>query len=131
MSTTAKGHPQPKSDKKTIQLEGATVRLAGDSGDGMQLTGTRVMQESKESGAPGAATSIFKLVGAALQRDGADLKRDLMGFRGLGAHEEVGFTAEELKATEEFLHLRTTTIYGGSSEIQANIIAKRVLGLPD
>ena len=73
----------------------------------------------------------MKLVGAALQRDGADLKRDLMGFRGLGAHEEVGFTAEELKATEEFLHLRTTTIYGGSSEIQANIIAKRVLGLPE
>ena len=52
-------------------------------------------------------------------------------FRGLGAHEEVGFTADELKATEEFLHWRTTTIYGGSSEVQANIIAKRVLGLPD
>ena len=54
-----------------------------------------------------------------------------MGFRGLGAHETIGFTAEELKATEEFLHLRTTTIYGGSNEIQANIIAKRVLGLPE
>ena len=68
---------------------------------------------------------------SALQRDGADLKRHIMGFRGLGAHEEVGFTADELKATEEFLHLRTTTIYGGSNEVQANIIAKRVLGLPD
>jgi len=96
----------------------------------LNYTAQRVNEESK-SGTPGAATSIFKLVGAALQRDGADLKRDLMGFRGLGAHEEVGFTAEELKATEEFLHLRTTTIYGGSSEIQANIIAKRVLGLPE
>ena len=96
----------------------------------LNYTAQRVNEESK-AGTPGAATSIFKLVGAALQRDGADLKRDLMGFRGLGAHEEVGFTAEELKATEEFLHLRTTTIYGGSSEIQANIIAKRVLGLPE
>jgi alkylation response protein AidB-like acyl-CoA dehydrogenase len=96
----------------------------------LNYTAQRVNEESK-AGTPGAATSIFKLVGAALQRDGADLKRDLMGFRGLGAHEEIGFTAEELKATEEFLHLRTTTIYGGSSEIQANIIAKRVLGLPD
>ena len=55
----------------------------------------------------------------------------MMGFSGLGAHEEVGFSAEELKATEEFLHLRTTTIYGGSSEVQANIVAKRVLGLPE
>jgi alkylation response protein AidB-like acyl-CoA dehydrogenase len=95
-----------------------------------QLTAQRTNEENK-SGIPGAATSIFKLVGAGMQRDTADLKRDLMGFRGLGAQEEVGFTTEELKATEEFLHLRTTTIYGGSNEIQANIIAKRVLGLPE
>ena len=96
----------------------------------LNLTAKRVNEETK-SGTPGAATSIFKIVGATLQRDTADLKRELMGFRGLGAHEEVGFNADELKATEEFLHLRTTTIYGGSSEIQANIIAKRVLGLPE
>ena len=95
-----------------------------------QYTAQRANEENK-SGIPGAATSIFKLVGAALQRDGADLKRDIMGFRGLGAHEPVGFTEAELQATEEFLHLRTTTIYGGSNEVQANIIAKRVLSLPD
>ncbi len=95
-----------------------------------QFTAQRANEENK-SGIPGAATSIFKLVGAAMQRDTADLKREIMGFRGLGAHEEVGFTADELKATEEFLHLRTTTIYGGSNEIQSNIIAKRVLGLPE
>ena len=96
----------------------------------LQYTAQRANEENR-SGTPGAATSIFKLVGATLQRDGADLKRTIMGFRGLGAHEAVGFSAEELKATEEFLHLRTTTIYGGSNEVQANIIAKRVLGLPD
>lgn len=95
-----------------------------------QLTAQRVNEETR-SGTPGAATSIFKLVGATLQRDGADLKREIMGTRGLGAHDTTGFTKDELKATEEFLHLRTTTIYGGSSEIQANIIAKRVLGLPE
>ncbi len=95
-----------------------------------QITAQRANEENK-SGTPGAATSIFKLFGAALQQDSAELKRELMGFRGLGAHEEVGFTEEELLATEEWLHLRTTTIYGGSNEIQANIIAKRVLGLPE
>ena len=94
------------------------------------LTAQRVNEET-QSGTPGAATSIFKMVGATLQRDGADLKREIMGSRGLGAHDTNGFSKEELKATEEFLHLRTTTIYGGSSEIQANIIAKRVLGLPE
>ena len=95
-----------------------------------QLTAQRVNEEN-QSGTPGPATSIFKLVGATLQRDQADLKRELMGSRGLGAPEASSFSAEELKATEEFLHLRTTTIYGGSSEVQANIVAKRVLGLPD
>ena len=96
----------------------------------LALTARRVNEENK-SGTPGAATSIFKIVGATLQRDGADLKRKAMGVRGLGAPEAETFSAKELKATEEFLHWRTTTIYGGSSEIQANIIAKRVLGLPE
>ena len=96
----------------------------------LNLTARRVNEETK-SGTPGAATSIFKYVGAALQRDTADLRRHIMGFRGLGDPEVGSFDRSEAKATEEFLHLRTTTIYGGSSEIQANIIAKRVLGLPE
>ena len=102
--------------------------------EAFSLTAKRVNEEN-QSGTPGAATSIFKLVGATLQRDTADFKRELMGSRGLSAPDaaadEVDFSAEEIKATEEFLHLRTTTIYGGSSEVQSNIIAKRVLGLPE
>ncbi len=46
MSTTTDGQPKPSSNKKTIQLEGATVRLAGDSGDGMQLLGTQLTNTS-------------------------------------------------------------------------------------
>jgi len=94
-----------------------------------QLTAERANEENR-SGTPGETTSIFKLVGAALQQDGADLKRQLMGIRGLGVGGH-GFSADELEATEEWLHTKATTIYGGSNEIQANIIAKRVLGLPD
>lgn len=95
-----------------------------------QLTALRANEENK-SGTPGAATSIFKLYGAALQQDGAELKRELMGFRGLGSDSTNGFTDDELTATEDWLHMKATTIYGGSNEIQANIIAKRVLGLPE
>jgi len=95
-----------------------------------RLTALRANAENK-SGTPGAATSIFKLFGAALQQDGAELKRELMGFRGLGADTNNGFSDSELTATEEWLHTKATTIYGGSNEIQANIIAKRVLGLPE
>ncbi|MDA1048890.1 MAG: 2-oxoacid:acceptor oxidoreductase subunit alpha [Planctomycetota bacterium] len=48
MSTTTEG--QTASTKQTIVLEGATVRLAGDSGDGMQLAGTQLTGTSAQVG---------------------------------------------------------------------------------
>ena len=94
-----------------------------------KLTAQRANEENR-SGTPGAATSIFKMVGAALQQDTAEIRRELMGTRGLGV-DGAGFDAPELEATEEWLSTKATTIYGGSNEIQANIVAKRVLGLPE
>jgi alkylation response protein AidB-like acyl-CoA dehydrogenase len=94
-----------------------------------RLTSQRANEENK-SGIPGAATSIFKLYGAALQQDGAELRRELMGYRGLGADADL-FDENELDTAREWLATRATTIYGGTNEVQANIIAKRVLGLPD
>jgi alkylation response protein AidB-like acyl-CoA dehydrogenase len=93
-----------------------------------RLTAQRANEENK-SGTPGAATSIFKLYGAGLQQDAAVLKRTMMGTRGLGVAGD--FADSELEATREWLQTRATTIYGGTNEVQANIIAKRVLGLPD
>jgi len=93
------------------------------------LTAQRANEENR-SGTPAEATSIFKLVGARLQQNGADLKRQLMGTRGLGVDDDT-FDREELDATTEWLASKATTIYGGSDEVQANIIAKRVLGLPE
>ncbi|MHB8971481.1 MAG: 2-oxoacid:acceptor oxidoreductase subunit alpha [Pirellulaceae bacterium] len=46
MSTTADGLPSPATHKSTIKLDGATIRLAGDSGDGMQLLGTQLTNTS-------------------------------------------------------------------------------------
>ncbi len=48
MSTTTEG--QPASMKQSIVLEGATVRFAGDSGDGMQLAGTQMTNTSALAG---------------------------------------------------------------------------------
>ncbi len=95
-----------------------------------QLTAQRVMQESQSGKTPGAATSIFKLVGSNLARGGAELKSELMGFKGLGWEGE-GFDEQELIATRSWLNSRAVTIYGGTNEVQMNIISKRVLGLPD
>ena len=96
----------------------------------LQLTGRRVMEESKSSGAPGAATSIFKYVGSTLSKNGSELKSTMRGTKGLG-WDGAGFSEEELESTRSWLRDRAVTIYGGTNEVQLNIIAKRVLGLPD
>ena len=93
------------------------------------LTARRVGEESKSSGAPGAATSIFKYVGSTLSKNGSQLKSTLRGTRGLAW--DGPFEKEELEATQGWLRDRAVTIYGGTNEVQLNIIAKRVLGLPD
>jgi alkylation response protein AidB-like acyl-CoA dehydrogenase len=96
----------------------------------LQLTTLRVVEESQSTGAPGAATSIFKLVGSTLSREGSQLKSRLRGTAGLG-WEGSKFTDDELESTQGWLRDRAVTIYGGTNEVQLNIIAKRVLGLPD
>ena len=120
------GEREGKIDDSAIREKVTTLNMNRAA---FRLTAQRANAENK-SGTPGAATSIFKLYGAALQQDGAELKRELMGFKGLG---ESGneFSEMEITSVEEWLHTKATTIYGGSNEIQANIISKRVLGLPE
>ncbi len=95
-----------------------------------QLTASRVGQENLSGKTLGATTSIFKLVGSSLARYSDELKSELMGISGVG-WEGDGFSSDELLATRSWLHSRAVTIYGGTNEIQMNIISKRVLGLPD
>ena len=96
----------------------------------LQLTIQRVFDESKSGKAPGATTSIFKLVGSTLARESSALKSELRGTAGVG-WEGSGFSQEELMSTHAWLRDRAVTIYGGTNEVQLNIISKRVLGLPD
>ncbi len=96
----------------------------------LALTTQRVLDESKETGAPGAATSIFKLVGSTLAKEGSQLRSTLRGTAGL-VWDSDAFSEDELESTRAWLRDRAVTIYGGTNEVQMNIIAKRVLGLPD
>ncbi len=96
----------------------------------LQLTIQRVADESRSGKAPGATTSIFKLVGSTVAKEGSSLKSELRGIAGVG-WEGDGFTEEEAESTRGWLRDRAVTIYGGTNEVQMNIIGKRVLGLPD
>ena len=58
------------------------------------------------------------------------MRASLMGTNGYG-WEGDDFTSDELQATRNWLGSRAVTIYGGTNEVQLNIISKRVLGLPD
>ena len=93
------------------------------------LTQKRALEES-ESETPGAATSIFKVVEANYVKAQLELQLLIRGTQGLGWEGEA-FTEEELTMCRLWLEAKSISIAGGSNEIQFNIIAKRVLGLPD
>jgi acyl-CoA dehydrogenase len=54
----------------------------------------------------------------------------VMGTQGLG-WEGSSYSDEEIAAQRLWLSGKAGSIAGGSNEVQLNIIAKRVLGLPD
>ena len=99
-------------------------------GRAFQLTAVRAMQEAKGNAGPSATSSIMKNAGTRWMQDKAELTLEILGHQGLGWEGE-GFTAEELAAVRGWLGGKATTIYGGSQEVQSNIISKRILGLPD
>jgi alkylation response protein AidB-like acyl-CoA dehydrogenase len=95
-----------------------------------QKTSQRSAAEARSNAGPQATTSIMKNVGSFIRRDGAEMTAEIMGFRGLGWEGEP-FTEEELAATRNLFYSKAGGIAGGSQEVQNNIIAKRILGLPD
>ena len=94
------------------------------------LTLRRAAMEAKSNQGPSAATSIMKNVGARLTQDRAELSVEIMGMAGLGWEGE-GFSETELAQTRTWLWGKAVSIYGGSTEIQNNVIAKRILGMLD
>lgn len=88
------------------------------------------LQQSAASGTPGPEGSITKIVGSELKQMRFELGMKVAGIQGLG-WEGPGFSSEDLQFTRDWLRSRASTIEGGSSEIQKNIVSKRVLGLPE
>jgi alkylation response protein AidB-like acyl-CoA dehydrogenase len=94
------------------------------------LTIARVTAEARGNAKVSAAASILKNAASNVAQERAELMLELMGHQGLGWEGE-GYSAEELEAVRGWLSGKAMSIYGGSAEIQNNIIAKIILGLPE
>ncbi|WP_028472439.1 acyl-CoA dehydrogenase family protein [Nocardioides alkalitolerans] len=97
----------------------------------LELTALRVVANSAD-GKPHPASSVLKLKGSELQQAVSELVVDVAGPAGLGS----GGTSEtsdleqwQRRATPAYLNLRKASIYGGSNEVQRQIIAGTILGL--
>ena len=94
------------------------------------LTARRAVEESKAQGGVSEISSVLKKVGTKLAQDRSELLIEIRGFQGLG-WEGDEFGDDELEDVRGWLFGKAATIYGGSTEVQNNIIAKRVLGMLD
>lgn len=99
----------------------------------LEFTELRVLASVAAGGAPGAESSMLKIKGTELQQAVQALLMEVAAYyQGVLPNE---LDAEQLghafgsKARQSFMYGRAATVYGGSNEVQKNIIAKAVLGL--
>jgi len=96
----------------------------------LEYTELRTLAAVSSGKAPGAESSILKFKGTELQQAVDELYVHAAGYYALpylpGAD---GLEFPEARATLRYFNYRKASIYGGSNEIQKNIVAKHVLGL--
>ena len=102
----------------------------------IQYTSLRILSSIREGDSPGPESSMMKTLATDLEQEISELTLDVIGYYGIPFQDTSFGTNESAIGDETFRsiagkyqNLRATTIYGGSNEIQRNIMAKAVLGL--
>ena len=97
----------------------------------LEYTELRVLASVSAGGSPGAESSILKIKGTELQQSIQTLMMDVAGLYGAVKKESEVSSGHDFgsAARVRYMYGRASTIYGGSNEIQKNIIAKAILGL--
>ncbi|MGH0037450.1 MAG: acyl-CoA dehydrogenase family protein [Myxococcota bacterium] len=92
----------------------------------------RTLAAAQVGRAPGPESSILKIVGTEVQQETTEMCMDAMGHNAMGWLDSPREALPELQqaVASQFNYLRAATIYGGSNEIQKNIISKHILRLP-
>ena len=117
-------------DKPAIEDSAVRAKLATwyCQESGLRFTGYRSMTALSKGAIPGPENSIGKLVGAPKTQDMASFAIDLMEMSGAVWDDEFAEDAGLFQAS--YMGIPGLRIAGGTDEIMANIIAERVLGLP-
>jgi len=92
---------------------------------GLQLLKWNALRSMSAKGVPGPEASISKLFWGSWHRELGEMMIDLQGATGLVSPDDELTLEQKL-----FLFTRSDTIYGGSNEVQRNVLGERVLGLP-
>ena len=100
----------------------------------LEITNLRVLAAEVERRAPGPEASLLKIKGTEIQQAISELMMHAAGpramhFRGSEKPSASAAPAYAWRVGANYLNLRKTSIYGGSNEIQKNIIAQTILGL--
>ena len=91
----------------------------------LEITHLRVIFDHERQRAPGPEASVLKIRGTELAQRVSELRLEAFGRDALG----LSVQSEGAQAATRYLNLRKLSIYGGSNEIQRNIIARQILGL--
>ncbi|MFT3816095.1 MAG: acyl-CoA dehydrogenase family protein [Rubrivivax sp.] len=107
--------------------------------DAMKTTNLRVIAAAESGGVPGAESSMLKIRGTQIRQEISALLRRAMGPYALpyveAALEDEGYDQPPIgpdgaaPVAAQYFNLRKLSIFGGSNEIQRNIISKMILGL--
>ncbi|MBA53340.1 MAG: pimeloyl-CoA dehydrogenase large subunit [Pseudomonadales bacterium] len=116
--------------KPLIEDEMFCAKLAQIEVDLMALeyTELRAIANAAVGGAPGPESSILKIRGTEIQQAVSELAVEACGYYAHALTPGIGNDYASPVSTK-YLYGRASTIYGGSNEVQKNIIAKMVLGL--
>jgi len=131
---------QQKNGRPLLQDSAFAARLARIEIDldNMRITNLRVLAAAANGGAPGAESSMLKIRGTQIRQEISSLNRRAMGpyarpyvaeaLEDGNQHLSIGPAGAD-SAAAQYFNNRKLSIFGGSNEIQKNIISKMILGL--
>ena len=127
------GRSLTKNDRFMDKIIKCEVKLQA-----LEYAELKVISDAVKGNPPGAEASILKIRGSEIQQQITELTLEASGYYAYpyqmksmekGSNEPIVGPSWGISSAPKYFNTRKTTIYGGSNEIQKNILAKMVLGL--